>query len=222
MIRKKLLALGISAVAVTAVAGAGFAGWTFETTKTERTDLGVKVTAAYSFGTLTIDTGAPDTVVLDEAGVSLEKSSSAVTNLEASWTINTDSYTNAVAKLTYTVSVYIKDGVSPNNGLSYYVNCGSTTAETTSDETGYTQYNFIIKPGTSDITEDTGANTTTVKLSLANPLKYIEANKPKTLDAYKTMVTDVTGKTSPVVDTEYSSTATDMVIVKFTVSKTTT
>lgn len=68
MIKKKLIALGVSAVAVTAVVGAGFAGWTFTTEAKYEHNLGVNVTAAYSFGTVAVDTNQPDTVVLDQSG----------------------------------------------------------------------------------------------------------------------------------------------------------
>lgn len=214
MIRKKLLALGISAVAVTAVAGAGFAGWTFTKTAKDDTNLGIHITAAYSFGTVAIDANAPDTVVLDQSGVTLAKSgalSTAIANVSATWTVNTDSYSDAGTNIAYTANVYLKDA------FVTYVNCGSTTAEASSDKTGYKLYKFTITPAEDDIT--TNGTNTVVTLKLANPLTYT-ASKPENLDDYKAMVTAVTGESSPVEDTTYS--ASDVVIVEFTVTKTTT
>lgn len=219
MIRKKLLALGISAVAVTAVAGAGFAGWSFSKTANVDKNLGVNITAAYSFGTVAFATDAPDTVVLDEAGVSLTNSGTAKTEVTATWTVKNDAYEAAkTAGLTYEANVYIKDGVSPNNGLSYYVNCGSTTAEATSGKNGYTQYKFTITPAAGDISK--GTDDTVVTLKFTPGLAYDTAKKPGTFVDYQAMVTAITGEASVVTDTEYNVNATaQSVIIEFKITR---
>lgn len=219
MIKKKLLALGVSAVAVTAVAGAGFAGWTFTSEVKQEHNLGVNITAAYSFGTVAVDTGAPDTVVLDQSGITLAKSGdldTAIANVTAKWTVATASYTDAAtAGLTYAVNVYV------NTALSTYVNCGTTTAEATSAKTGYTQYKFTVTPATGDVT--TSGDNTVVTMTLANPLAYVASEKPDTFEKYQAMVAAITGTTDTVVtDTEYDVAATSApVIIEFTVTKTT-
>lgn len=218
MIKKKLLALGISAAAVTAVVGAGVAGWTFTSEAKGAQNLGVNITAAYSFGTLTLNKEA-DTVVLDQSGVTLAKTGAlgtAVANVTATWTVNKASYADAeTAGLTYVANVYV------NTALSTYVNCGATTAETTSAKTGYTQYKFTITPAAGDI-DKSGEDNTVVTLTLANPLAYT-ASKPDTFAKYQTMVAAITGTTDTVVtDKTYDVAATaEPVIIEFVITKTT-
>lgn len=219
MVKKKLVALGISAVAVTAVVGAGFAGWTFTSEANKEHNLGVNVTAAYSFGTVVIDTNAPDTVVLDQSGITLAAAGAldtAITDVTATWTVNSVSYTDAEeAGLTYTVNVYV------NTALSTYVNCGSTTAEATSAKTGYTQYKFTLTPAEGDIT--TSGDNTVVTLTVPNPLEYT-TDKPDNFEEYQTMVAAIKGieASAVITDTEYDVTAADApVIIEFTVTKTT-
>lgn len=222
MVKKRLIALGVSVAAITAVAGAGFAGWTFTSEAKKEAKLGVNITAAYSFGTVAIDTDAPDTVVLDQSGVTLAKTGAlgtAITDVTATWTVNTVSYTDATtnAVLTYTVNVYVKDG------LSTYVNCGdSKTSEATSAKTGYAQYKFTVTPAESDIT--TSGNDTDVKLTLANPLAYT-ASKPDSFEEYQAMVAAIKNvdASTVVTDTVYDVAATSSapVIFEFVVTKTT-
>lgn len=212
MVKKKLLALGVSAVAVTAVVGAGFAGWTFTTEAKAEKNLGINVTAAYSFGTVAFADDAPDTVVLDQSGITLDNGGTAKTDIVATWTVNTVSYTDAEADLTYAVNVYVKDG------LADYVNCGTTTAEATTAKTGYTQY--VLTPTTSNA--ESGDNTV-VTMTLSNPFGYTDA-KPADFDGYKAMVAAIKGVGADTVatDTEYSVAATDApVVIEFTVTKTT-
>ena len=233
MIKKKFLALGISAVAATAVVGAGFAGWTFTTEAGKSKNVGVRITAAYSFGSIEIATGAPDTLVLDQGdaaadvtkGVYLANGSAAttpVTELSATWTVNSDSYTASAGKLTYVVNVYV------NAALSAYVNCGTKTAETTSAKTGYTQYSYAVTPATSDIVEDMGMNTTAVTIKQEISFNYVTGKKPQSFGDYKTMVNEIQGTAVGSVseDTEYdvttTETATDApVIIEFKVTKAT-
>lgn len=228
MVKKKLLALGISAVAVTAVVGAGFAGWTFTSEAKAEKNFGVNVTAAYSFGTVAIDPSAPDTVVLDQSGITLAATGAldtAIAEVTATWTVNTASYTDAKeAGLTYAVNVYV------NTALSTYVNCGATTAEATSSKTGYTQYKIAVTPADSDIT--TSGDNTVVTMKVSNPLAYT-SSKPDSFEDYQAMIaaisgvasgetTAVSGATDVVTDKEYSVAATDApVIIEFTVTKTT-
>lgn len=219
MIKKKLLALGISAAAVTAVVGAGVAGWTFTSEAKGAQNLGVNITAAYSFGTLTLNKEA-DTVVLDQGGVTLAKTGAlgtAVANVTATWTVNKTSY-EAVATegktITYTVNVYVKDG------LGTYVDCGTTTASTDSAtaKSGYTHY--VFTPTTSVDTTD--ATNTVVTITFANPLAYT-ASKPDTFAKYQTMVAAITGTTDTVVtDKTYDVADTEKsVIIEFVITKTT-
>lgn len=217
MVKKKLLALGVSAVAVTAVVGAGFAGWTFTYEAKEAKNLGINVTAAYSFGTVAFADDAPDTVVLDQSGVTLDNGGTAKTDIVATWTVNTVSYTDAVtAGLTYAVNVYV------STALSTYVNCGTTTAEGTSAKDGYKQYKLTVTPAESDIT--TSGDNTVVTMTLSNPLKYT-SSKPDTFAKYQAMVAAIKGGEANTVetDTEYEVEAIGApVIIEFTVTKTTT
>lgn len=221
MVKKKLLALGISAVAVTAVVGAGFAGWTFTSEAKAEKNFGVNVTAAYSFGTVAIDPSAPDTVVLDQSGITLAATGAldtAIANVTATWTVNTTSYTEAKeAGLTYAVNVYV------STALSTYVNCGATTAEATSAKTGYTQYVF-----TPTTTETESGDNTVVTLTGTPAFDYVTGKKPTSFETYQEMVDAIQGNTVPdsgstiVTDTEYSVAATEApVIIEFTVTKTT-
>lgn len=221
MVKKKLIALGISAVAVTAVVGAGFAGWTFTAEAKQEHNLGVNVTAAYSFGTVAIATGAPDTVVLDQSGVTLAADGAldtVISDVSATWTVNTVSYTDAEdAGLTYAVNVYVIDG------LSTYVNCGATVAEATSAKSGYTQYMLTVTPGASDITES--GDNTVVTMTISNPLDYT-ASKPKNFAEYQAMVAAIKGVEANTVttDTVYTVEVTETVkpvIIEFTVTKAT-
>ncbi len=221
MVKKKLLALGISAVAVSAVVGAGFAGWTFTSEAKQEHNLGINVTAAYSFGTVAVDTDAPDTVVLDQSGITLAKAgapTTAITDVTAKWTVNTAAYTEAVAAgLTYAVNVYI------NDALSTYVNCGTTTAATTSAKTGYTQYVITVTPAESDVA--TSGDNTVVTMTVANPFGYT-ASKPDTFEKYQAMVAAIGGASAESdvsTDTAYDVAATEAsVIIEFVVTKTAT
>ena len=221
MIKKKLLALGISAAAVTAVVGAGVAGWTFTSEAKGAQNLGVNITAAYSFGTLTLNKEA-DTVVLDQGGVTLAKTGAlgtAVANVTATWTVNKTSY-EAVATegktITYTVNVYVKDG------LGTYVDCGTTTASTDSAtaKSGYTHY--VFTPTTSVNTTD--ATNTVVTITFANPLAFVDGKKPTKIEEYQAMVTAITGESTVTTDTAYDVAAsgdTSPVIIEFVITKTT-
>ena len=226
MVKKKLVALGVSVAAVTAVVGAGFAGWTFTSEAKGAQNLGVNITAAYSFGTLTLNKEA-DTVVLDQGtiasttdGVTLAKSGAldtAVANITATWTVNNVSYADATAEdktITYTVNVYVKDG------LGTYVNCGATAASTDSAtaKSGYTHY--VFTPTTSVDTTDT--TNTVVTITFANPLAFVDGKKPTKIEEYQAMVTAITGESTVTTDTAYDVAATDApVIIEFVVAKTT-
>lgn len=221
MVKKKLVALGVSVAAVTAVVGAGFAGWTFTSEAKQEQKLGINITAAYSFGSIAIDTNAPDTVVLDQSGVTLAKNTAldkAITDIVATWTVNTESYNNAVtAGLTYTVNVYVKDG------LGTYVNCGSTAASTDSAtaKTGYTHYVFTPTTATAT-TNATDGTKSDIKMTVTPGFEYVSGQKPTTFPAYQAMVTAITGESTVTTDTAYTVAATDApVIIEFVVTKTT-
>lgn len=221
MVKKKLLALGVSVAAVTAVAGAGFAAWAFGEEAKANTGLGVTVTAAYQFGEVTVG-DTVDTVVLDQSGVTLAKSGAlgtAVANVTATWTIDKASYTNYEGNLTYSVNVYV------NDALSTYVDCGTgnTGAATTADDVvgaGYTKY--VLTPTTS---ADTTTSTTdaTVTITLANPLAFVSDGKPETFAEYQAMVAAVKGveASSVATGTDYTVAAADKpVVIEFVVTKT--
>ncbi len=212
MIKKKLIALGVSAVAVTAVVGAGFAAWTFESNATADKNLGLTIASATSFGKVEFDANAPTTVVLDQTGVLLSNGTSNVTDLVAKWTVKTDTYTASQADVTYSVSVFVKDA------LATYVNCGTTPAEATSAKTGYTEYKFTLTNPTSSVDGDN----TVVTLSLANPLEFV--TEITTFEQYKTMVSAIKSDAGDVdYDTEYTVDGTEaLVVIQFNVEKTTT
>lgn len=224
MVKKRLIALGVSVAAITAVAGAGFAGWTFTSEAKQEANLGVNITAAYSFGTVAIDTDAPDTVVLDQSGVTLAKTGAlgtAITDVTATWTVNTVSYTDATtAGLTYTVNVYVKG--TADSGLAKYVVANTPdTTKTAPARDGYVGYVYTLTPEAGDIT--TSGNDTVVTLTLANPLDYT-TSKPDTFDEYQTMVNAIEGtaKADVATDTAYDVAATSApVIFEFVVTKTT-
>lgn len=222
MIKKKFLALGVSAVAVTAVAGAGFAGWVFGDNATASKNLGINITAAYSFGTVAVDTDAPDTVVLDQDTITLLDSDAAndsdkvKTEVTATWTVPTAAYGDG-SNITYSVNVYIKDG------LGTYVNCGTTSAETTSGKTDYTQYKFTLD-STNGITTTTSDSNTLVTMTLGNPLAYT-SSKPDDFEAYQNMVAAIKGIEASTVATGTAydvAASSELVIIEFTVSKTAT
>lgn len=224
MVKKRLIALGVSVAAITAVAGAGFAGWTFTSEAKQEAKLGVNITAAYSFGTVAIDTDAPDTVVLDQSGVTLAKTGAlgtAIADVTAAWTVNTVSYTDATtnAVLTYTVNVYVKG--TADSGLAKYVVANTPdTTKTAPARDGYVGYVYTLTPAAGDI--KTGVNDTVVTLTLANPLDFVEANKPNTFAKYQTMVTEITGQSTVNTDQAYTVAVDDApVIFEFVVTKTT-
>ena len=233
MIRKKLLALGVSAVAVTAVVGAGFAGWIFESEAKKEQKLGVNITAAYSFGSVSVADTEPDTVVLDQSGITLLKGNTAGTQVVATWTVNTASYTDAGAHITYAANVYVKGTLDDAgttdtdeaSGLAKYVNCGTATAAATSAKSGYVQYTISITPAEGDITTSDG--NTVVTLTLANPLDYT-SSKPTSFSAYQAMVAAITEGTANsvvtnnvVTDKDYTVAATGApVIIEFVVKRT--
>lgn len=220
MIKKKLLALGISAAAVTAVVGAGVAGWTFVKDAEFDQNLGINITAAESTtGTIAVANAQPDTVVLDQSGVTLAKSGAldtAISDIAATWTVATEYYDGAAndadTDIKYAANVYIKDG------LATYVDCGTVVAETTSDRTGYTKYVFEITPAAGDVT--TSGTDTVVTLKLANPFGYTEA-KPGTFVKYQAMVAAIKGTAADSVaeGTAYAVASTSaLIVVQFTVS----
>lgn len=212
MVKKKLLVLGVSVAAATAVIGAGFAGWNFSDNANAETKLGVKITEATTFGELEIATDAPNTLVLDqENDVTLENAGTAKAAITATFTAATSEYTTWSADLTYTVNVYVIDA------LSTYVNCGTTTAEATSAKDGYTQY--VLTPTTSESTVDTN---TVVTITLNNPFVFVDGQKPTTFSEYQAMVAAIKSvdASTVVTETEYEVAADDaFVIIEFTVSK---
>ena len=228
MVKKRLIALGVSVAAITAVAGAGFAGWTFTSHVEAEHNLGVNITAAYSFGTVAIDTNAPDTVVLDQSGVTLTGGTDNTQIVTAKWTVNTVSYDVYKNELTYAVNVYVKGSldnaetadVDESSGLAKYVVANTPdTTKTAPARDGYVGYVYTLTP-----TVTTDGNNTVVTLTLANPLAFVEANKPNTFAKYQAMVTDITGTEDTVVtDTGYTvSVSEEPVIIEFVVTKTTT
>lgn len=211
MIKKKLMALGVSAAAITAVAGAGFAGWFFDDETAANANLGVHITAAYEIGAVAIDTAAPDKVLLDQAGVTLVKGeayTTAIDKVEAKWTVTTVAY-NA-ASWEYEVTVYVADA------LDTYVNCtGDTNSEVT--KTGYGVYTYTA---TASVT--TSGDNTVVTISCPLAFDYDNTNKPTDIGTYKTMVNSIGNKTDAAADTAYdipASGATSPVIVEFKVKR---
>ncbi len=188
MIKKKLLALGLSATAVTAVVGAGFSSWYFgDSVKSTETNLGITVTAAYEFGTITVAADAPDTVVLDQSNILLKNGSDAKTEIVANWVVNNDAYTNATTgtnSLTYTAHVYIK-GTS-SSGLAKYINGGTavTASGDTAAMTGYVHYTAAVTTSVATATNDT-----TVTMTVANPFTY--ADEPENFAEYQAMVNEI-------------------------------
>lgn len=224
MIKKKILALGISAAAVTAVVGAGVAGWTFTSEAKGAQNLGVNITAAYSFGTVAIATDAPDTVVLDQGtiasttdGITLEKGGTASTDIVATWTVNTESYNDAKAGLTYAVNVYI------NADLAAYVGCNSLTGTTVSDTesayNGYTKYTYT--PTTAEATINATDATKSDIVITATPV-LVYTDKPTTFAEYEAMVKAVAKAATVENDKNYTVAATsNPVVIEFVITKAT-
>lgn len=219
MIKKKLLALGLSATAVTAVVGAGFSSWYFgNNVKSTETNLGISITAAYAFGTVTVASDAPDTVVLDQSNVLLKKGSDAKTEIVADWVVKNDAYKDATTNgtLTYTAHVYIKG--TATSGLAKYITAGTAVATPDSAEkTNYVHYTATVTTSVSE-----GASDTTVTMTVANPFTY--AAEPQNFEEYQVMVneiSDTVANDSDVTEgTEYpvASTAQPVIIV-FEVAK---
>lgn len=237
MFKKKLVALGVSAVAVTAVAGAGFAGWVFNEDATKDHTLGVNVTGVVSFGSITLATDIPDTVVLDQGvkdqktGISLKKGSDVKTGFTATWSVLESTYNTVSSSLTYTVNVYIKGTTS--SGLAKYVSGDSVTGTAVTKATvDYVKYSYTLS--SSDINAVTNGNNKDVTMTLANPLVYIvgtSGTKPQSEDDYKQMILDIEAqdaantvtagnKDSVKPDTEYNVASTaSPIIVEFVVAK---
>lgn len=237
MVKKKLVALGVSVAAVTAVVGAGFSAWTFGEEAKKEQGFGVHVTAAYQFGEVTFDTvNNPDTVVLDQSnasvtpatsGITLVKSTAlntAIADVKATWTVDKASYANYDNKLTYTVNVYV------NAALSTYVTCdGAKTviSDESSAYNGYTKYAYTLTNPSVDLTGNTN---TVVTMTVSPKFTYVADQEPDTFEKYQAMVAAIGGETSGskpgqndvATGTEYTVAATDKpVIIEFVVAKTT-
>ncbi len=113
MVKKKLVALGVSALAITAVVGAGFSAWTFSTQRRADLNMGMLITEAASFGKMEV-LGNANTVQLDQTKIGLGNLNGTVytedadKTISAKWTVNKSAYDANENDLQYHVSIYIK------------------------------------------------------------------------------------------------------------------
>lgn len=235
MLKRRLLGTSIASLAFVAIVGSGFSAWMFDSDV--RADLSINditIQHAISFGTMAND-GKTYSLVLDQGtkstevttdGVNLKEGTENATDVSATWTLNTTSYNDVKDNIVYKFNVYIK-----KTTLGRYVTAdkaglsGNTAIQGITDHEHSTDDYYVFTANATTSAPATNSNNTSVTLSynVSDMFRYYAAAeatdnskilKPTTMDAYKQMVSLITGETEANVtaDEEYKGNTGDLVL----------
>lgn len=190
MLNRKLLALILPAVAVSALVGSGFSAWYFDENSVNKESQNVNVSITdmvdNAVGTLNLSEVQATTLTLDQGGYQnatvLNKGISFdEVSVGAEFTFNGNSYTNLSSA---GMKVEVTTTVTFTESLLEYVNVIGLS--------GYTP-NSNVYTLTQDVTSDAGLTDTITLMSNGNCmfLEYKEGKKPQNSTDYGTMKTNL-------------------------------
>lgn len=177
-LRNKLAA--ITATAMLAFTGVGFAAWTFNNTVAQKQNASTYVTSALKAENVTLSGNTEVYLVLDQAkpywSTAVDTGSKPVELTDGKITV-TPNFTirnnNDGASWDYTLT----SAIDVNSSIAHYV---EVTGFDTANKTGTVSVAGVANPASHDYTLPS--------------LSYVEANKPDTLTKYDEMVAALNGK----------------------------